>query len=160
MDNIGFSENPQTFLETHFKSVHKDEMDDLKLCNKNVHVEGIGFHLHDNHWIGIMITPWFLNLMIIPQSGQPWPELTEGRGKDIVLEFPCGNLKFAPRIDPVIGSHLCCLLASPLNDYKTHDEVVSIAHQVLADLQRIPMKAVEEPVSLSRRSLFTNIAAT
>lgn len=159
MDNIGYASNPQDVLEQHFDSVYEREMKGLKLCHKDVKVQAVGFHLYENHWLGMMITPWFLNLMILPQTDQPWPELKQERGNDILLEFPCGNLKFTPRIDPDLGSYLCCSLASPLRNIKSHDDLVSVAHKVLTDLQRIPMKSVEEPVSLSKRSLFTKLAA-
>lgn len=159
MVNNGYSENPSEFLEQHFRDVHEHSMSDLKLCNKHLEVAAVGFHLYENHWFGIMITPWFLNLMILPQEGQPWPELVEQKGNDIALEFPCGNLKFTPRVDPVIGSHLVCSLESPLIEYKAQQEILNTAQQILVDINRIPMTNVDEPASPSKRSLFTNLTA-
>lgn len=157
MADSGFKENPNTFLEDYFKQVATKEMNDMDICNQNIQVEAVGFHLYENHWLGMVITPWFLNLMLLPQEGQPWPELIEQKGNDIALEFPCGNLNFTPRVDPIIGSHLVCSLASPVKDYKTHEELVTVAHQILVDLNRIPLTNVDEPASMSRRSLFTNL---
>lgn len=157
MTNPGFADNPAALLEDYFNAAHQGEMADLRLNNENVQVEAVGFHLYENHWLGVMVTPWFLNLMLLPQKDQPWPALNEG--KSVVLQFPCGNLKFIARDDKTLGSHLVCSLASPVRDYKTQEEIVQVAQDVLRDLNKIPVANVDEPASMNRRQLFTNLTA-
>ena len=36
--------------------------------NPAVEVEAVGFAPWDAHWLGVMVTPWFMNLMLLPRD--------------------------------------------------------------------------------------------
>ncbi len=156
MNPIHFPQNPSTFLEQVFNNIYDTSMRELTLTHRSIRVEAVGFHDYEGHWLGMMITPWFLNLMLLPKKGSPWPELVEQKGNDIALSFPCGVLKFTPRVDPDLGSHLVCSLASPMDDFADHAHARKTALEILASLNHIPLvdKLADAPELPARRALF------
>ncbi len=71
----GFETSPAPILEALYQDVYHSKMTGLPICNEDINVEAIDFKLWQNQWIGILITPWFTNLLIIRQKGEDWPEL-------------------------------------------------------------------------------------
>lgn len=141
----GFASSPATTLETLYQAVYDKEMKGLPICNDNIRVEAVDFQLWQDQWVGILVTPWFTNLLIIRQEGQEWPEMKLAKGNDKHISFPAGSIKFTPRFEPELGSYLCCSLVSPMNECPSHKKAVLDAKQALRQLTQIPIsiKAVD-----------------
>lgn len=156
----GFNENPADLLEAHFTALNIAEMQNLPLANPKMSVSAVNFEKWDGHWLGVIVTPWMLNLMLMPGAGQPWPELKEQKGNELALDFPCGPLNFSPRVDPALGSYLCLSLLSPVNQFRSQQEAVEVARQIMLDLKKIPVKNLDEPTEPSRRQLFSSFKSS
>ncbi len=135
----GFSESPAATLEALYQEVYLNEMKGLPICNDEIKVEAIGFQLWEGQWLGILITPWFTNLLILRQEGQDWPEMKLAKGNDKHIAFPAGNIKFTPRFEPQLGKYLCCSLVSPMNECSSHQQAVVDAKQAMRQLVQIPI---------------------
>ncbi len=140
----GFCADPSAQLESIYTVIYKEQMRDVPVVNHNLRVEAIGFSEWEGHWLGILLTPWFMNLLVIPKAGSPWPELEMGKGKELELSFPQGAYKFSPRFEEEIGSYLSCSLASPVQEWKSHAEAQATALSVLNLLKSIPLHNTEE----------------
>ncbi len=151
---IQHKNNPAPLLERIYNLTLQQKMQGLRLCNDALSVEAVGFHKYDGHWMGILITPWFLNLMIIPSADEPWPDLIPGKGNEIAINFPSGHYKFSPRNEPEIGSYLCCSLSSPLPEWNNQLEIRETAEAILQQLVSLPIKDLNEPQDPSKRQLF------
>jgi len=52
------------------------------------HVEAVGFRPWHEHWLGILITPWFMNLVLMPRVSAMWNSIGAGESRHYV--FPAG----------------------------------------------------------------------
>ena len=140
----GFDENPSAELERIYEQVYREFMQEVPVVNHAIQVEAINFSEWEGHWLGVMLTPWFMNILVIPKTGSPWPKMEVAKGNEVMLSFPQGDYKFSPRDDEGIGSYLSCSLASPVNDWKSHAEAKRTAEDVLSLIKSIPLAQVEE----------------
>ena len=83
-------------------------MHDMPFVNPALGVEAIGFRRHDGDWLGVMITPWFLNLFLIYGGGELWGDIPAGERR--YLNLPCGTLQFLADDDPDLGPYQYCPL--------------------------------------------------
>ncbi len=68
-------------------------MRELPIYNDKVAVEAIGFGLFgDGALLGVMLTPWFMNLIILPI--EPVPMNMAEIGKTVPVELPAGQRTF------------------------------------------------------------------
>ncbi len=141
---VGYGENPAPRLEALYRKIYLDRMQDVPVVNPAIEVEAIGFHEWEGHWLGILLTPWFMNLLVLPKIGSPWPALKTGKDQAIAIEFPHGSYRFLPRMDEELGSYLCCSLASPVKEWRSHIEAAKTARDVMQMLKTLPVKNVQD----------------
>ncbi|RRJ83663.1 [NiFe]-hydrogenase assembly chaperone HybE [Aestuariirhabdus litorea] len=135
----GFSLNPSPVLEKVFNEVLEQRMQDMPLINRRVAVEAVGFEEWEGHWLGVLITPWFINLLLLRKDGSPWPQLELGKGNEINIAFPQGVYRFSPREETGVGRYLCCSLMSPLQEIKSHEEARGLALDVMRVIRQLPV---------------------
>ncbi len=63
----------------------------LGLVNPALAVEAIGFAVRDGRWIGVLVTPWCMNLVAAPCDPRAWP--TVAPGAKVRLTFPAGDYR-------------------------------------------------------------------
>ena len=56
-------------LETTFGAIRRDRMQDVPILNPALQVEAIGMRAWQGHWLGALVTPWFINLVLLPGQG-------------------------------------------------------------------------------------------
>lgn len=143
-------------LADHYRRVH-EAMRDLPICNPALEIEAIGFRPYGGHAVGIILTPWFMNLMICaadatelppkaPGETAYWP-LTAGR-----VGFVVGQLEGFGRVDS-------CSLFSPMDDFADHAAARAVAVAVLDELFDPALAdtraaTARRPALLDRRSLI------
>ncbi|CCJ07801.1 HupJ protein [Methylocystis sp. SC2] len=143
-------------LADHYRRVHV-AMRDLPICNPALEIEAIGFRPYGGHALGVILTPWFMNLMICAADAEElppkapgetayWP-LTAGR-----VGFVVGRLEGFGRVDS-------CSLFSPMDEFADHAAARAVALAALDQLfDPAPTDAREaaarRPAVLDRRSLI------
>lgn len=75
-------------LEEAHRHVAASDMAGLILCNTRLSVEAVGFRPFGTGWIGCLITPWTLNVVLLPADGGLWAGLNDGDKE--LLETPAG----------------------------------------------------------------------
>jgi rubredoxin len=65
-------------LEAAFRAVAR-RMEGLPIVNAALEVEAVGFAPWEGRWLGVMLTPWCMNLMLVPQVPACWHSLVPGR---------------------------------------------------------------------------------
>ncbi|WP_413724269.1 [NiFe]-hydrogenase assembly chaperone HybE [Sodalis sp. RH16] len=88
----GFEQNPQPLLERLFSRIAAGEMRTLPFYRPQIPVRACGFQRYEQQWIGALLTPWMLSLLVLPGPGQLWPRRPEG--SRLALALPCGNITF------------------------------------------------------------------
>lgn len=78
-----------TALEEAHRYVAATDMAGLGLCNTRLAVETVGFRPFGTGWIGCLITPWTLNVVLLPGDTGQWAGLNDGDKE--LLETPAGQ---------------------------------------------------------------------
>ncbi len=119
-------------LEADFREVWHAKMRDVPLVNKVLHVQAVGFHRHDDRPLGVLITPWFMNLFLLPKEDEDWSGLLPGTKE--VIGFASGDYEFIHNVREQSGGYKACSLFSPMGDFNTQAQAVDVARAVLVEL--------------------------
>ena len=120
-------------------------MDGLNFVNPSVQVEAVAFAPWQSHWLGVMVTPWFINLMLLPRDMAAWTSVPQG--KTLRYHFPAGDYDFISSQDDAVGEYQMCSLISPLLEFADHataHQVAELARDALLDPANAPVP--ETPV--------------
>ena len=149
MDNLESvrADYPGRLLEEIYRKIHSEHMLGLPILNPVLEVEAVGFVPFQGYLVGILITPWCMNLMLISGT-ERCPVLAEGKSQSWI--FPGGMLKFFAGFEAGIGSCQVCSLFSPMPEFASQEEARSAAQAVLnglfSDVVKVePEKAQIQP---------------
>lgn len=140
-------------LVRQFEAIYREHMKGLPIVNTRLNVEAVGFREFDGHQLGVLITPWFMNLVLIAASDE-WSNASQGDTSSI--DFPCGPIEFTKCVDELFGTYLTAVLFRSVSDLHDQSLAREIARQIMQDLFNAPRK--ERP--LSRRELLTGRCAS
>jgi [NiFe] hydrogenase assembly HybE family chaperone len=110
-----YATDPSRHLEAVFRDIERTRMNGLPILNTSLAVEAIGFTPWQGHWLGALITPWFLNLVLVPGVQGEWPNAAEG--ERIVRQLPAGGCSFYGCFEPVIGEFHASSVCSPMSRF-------------------------------------------
>ncbi|MDH3364135.1 MAG: [NiFe]-hydrogenase assembly chaperone HybE [Gammaproteobacteria bacterium] len=139
-----------TELVRHFENIYVEHMRDLPIVNPRVKVEAVGFQDFDGHELGVLITPWFMNLVLLP-AGDEWHD--SAQGDTSTIDFPSGSIEFTLSRDELLGTYLTAMLFRSVSDLPDQSAARAVAEQVMKEL----FVAGRDKRSLSRRELITGL---
>ncbi|MGD9917508.1 MAG: [NiFe]-hydrogenase assembly chaperone HybE [Paenirhodobacter sp.] len=119
-------------LVADFREVWHAKMRDVPLVNKALSVEAVGFRAHQGRVLGVLVSPWFMNLIELPAEGEDWSALTPGAKENIT--FPSGTYEFIHNTREMVGGYKACSLFSPMGEFQTQMQAVDVARAVMAEL--------------------------
>jgi [NiFe] hydrogenase assembly HybE family chaperone len=130
-------------------------MHGLPICNPALAVESVGFREHQGRQVGVIVTPWFMNLTVLPAPAdlQTWRA-----GALTRLALPSGAYDFVVSEAGDTGLIATCSLFSLMHDF-SDAEAARLAAQAAADAlfePTTPTPPVEPPPArtFSRRRLL------
>lgn len=123
-------------LETRYTRIHRERMADLPILNPAIRVEVRGGHTYPLFWLGALITPWFINLVLLPESPDLWLDLRAGTTMPEKLQ--CGEIDFVVVRDEELGPYKACALISPVQDLSDQTAARLAADTALAAIQAPP----------------------
>ncbi|WP_293762057.1 [NiFe]-hydrogenase assembly chaperone HybE [uncultured Aquitalea sp.] len=155
-----YPDSPAFELETVFGLIEATRMAGVPLLNPALRVEAIGFRrwspgaaetdLAGELWAGVMLTPWFMNLMLLPALPGTLPPVPPGG--EIRLALPGGDMPFLAGHEAGLGHYCLCSLFSPVTEFADQDTARETALEILR-LMFPPPPPAHAP-DLSRRRLF------
>lgn len=155
-----------TRLEDTFSTIERERMADVPILNRKLRVEAVGFREWDDALLGVLITPWFMNLMLLPRDADEAPPPRQC-GDTSTVAFPAAECEFIDGEEPGIGRYRMCSLYSPVFEFEDHAAAVETARAVLEQLM-IPAGEDAAPgageaeksstETVSRRDLFRGLA--
>ena len=149
--------SPADAVEEAFFRIQQDQMADVPILNPALSVEAVGFQRWQGHWLGIVVTPWCMSMLLVPGSSENW--VSTGENKRRFVRFPAGDFAFLGSEEAELGEYQSCPLFSPMGKFSTQSEATMTARASLIALLTVPQsaqgekeveKAAGEP-SLSRR---------
>jgi len=140
-------------LVRHFEGVLQARLRGLPLLNNQLRVDAVGFESLGVHEVGVLITPWFMNLVVLPGDDQ-WDELPQG--SLCQLELPAGRMEFNVGGDEAIGTLLTAVLFTTVADFPDHETARDVALEIMSRLLVDPEQAAQQVApTMSRRALFS-----
>ncbi len=109
-------------FEATFRDIHHGKMRDVPLINKALSVQAIGFRPRGQGVIGILLTPWFMNIVLVPEEA-----IVEPTGTRRMVTFASGTYEFVVAQRPETGAYLACSLFSPVHEFTTQLIAIEVA---------------------------------
>ncbi|MGX5845130.1 [NiFe]-hydrogenase assembly chaperone HybE [Mesorhizobium sp. ArgA1] len=119
-------------LERRFAHIAATAMLDMPMNNPVLLVQCVGLQPYGAGWLGVLITPWFMNLVLVPSD--PETEAAVQTGTKIRVAMPGGTIEFIQSQDEVLGPLRMCSLFSPAFEFSAMEDAVLTAEAVLAEL--------------------------
>ncbi|PXX82015.1 [NiFe]-hydrogenase assembly chaperone HybE [Rivihabitans pingtungensis] len=138
--------NPSARLREVFSRIQAERMADVPLLNPALTVETVGFRLWQDSWLGVLITPWSMNLLALA-GVTPFAPL--GAHAVDSLTLPDGAVDFHGAFEPALGHYRQASLFSPMWQFAHQDAARATAEEVM----NLLFPAAPAP-DLSRRRLF------
>lgn len=128
----------------------------LPIYNPRLRIAAYGFRPYADGYVGALVTPWFLNLVVLPAQKQ---KTGRESGSDRAVVFPAGAFNFAAVKLDGVGAFEYCSLFSPVQQFEDQAAARIAAEAALQELFTAPPPAEEKPapeppVSASRRTLL------
>lgn len=112
-----------------YREIGDRAMRDLPIYNDALGVEAVGFRPYNGTIVGIVVTPWFMNVVM------PADEIAqETSAPSLRLRFPAGDIDFAISEVGSIGRIASCSLFSPMFEFADTDSARATAEAALAEL--------------------------
>lgn len=137
-------------LTTHYKEVGETQMKDLPAYNEKLSVEAIGFRPYGKEYLGILVTPWFMNIVALP--GDPAHVDRVKNGETAIRVLPSGEYEFVMGRFNGIGPVLSCSLFSPMDEFASHEATQETAFAALAALFNRNLDDIELPEEQERKA--------
>lgn len=123
-------DDPSVFLEAHYRRVLAERMADLPFLNAALTVAAVGFQRVEGDWLGVVVTPWFLNLFLFSGGGSLWGDIPAGERRYVNL--PCGTLQFIADDDPDLGPYQYAPLIAPVTAVPDMASALRTAREAMA----------------------------
>ena len=145
-------------LAIRFREIGDTQMRDLPFYNANLEVEAFGFsEFSDDSLMGVLITPWFMNLIVLPLGFEPLQANRHGQSRAILL--PSGERRFRYGGDEVVGAFWADSLHSPMQKFASPGHARGEARARLAEALKHPPAVTAVP-SPSRRAFLMGARTT
>jgi len=119
-------------MEAAFRHIAATRMRDMPLCNPALTVEAIGFRAWQNDRVGVLITPWSMNLICLPGPESCWESVASGSTRS--LSLPSGDYDFLTAQEDSIGAYLSSSLFSPMFEFANMEQARAVAEAALAEV--------------------------
>lgn len=124
--------NSRDTLISVFKDIYQLRMFDIPVCNKKLDVFSTDFILWNDAYVCVLVTPWFMNLVLLPIEEKSWNEL-EPSTKSI-HHFPSGKYEFIAAEETRLGIYQSCSLFSPMFEFSNLNAAIETANNILKEL--------------------------
>ena len=125
-------EDPTRLVEETFERIRRDRMEGLPILNPALAVEAFGLQRWNGHWLGMLVTPWAMSVLLLPADPAAWLSMPPQQRR--FVKFPFGDLAFLGGDEPGLGEYQTCSLFSPMDAFATQEEARETAQASLAAL--------------------------
>ncbi|MBV8042404.1 hydrogenase-2 assembly chaperone [Pluralibacter sp.] len=148
----GWRDNPTPQLEAAFQAIADRDMRELPFYRPQIPVRACGFQRFEQQWVGGMLTPWMLSLLVLPGPGETWQR--RAVGEKLALRLPCGDVRFSVGEIDGCGQYLASSLMSPLEKHLTAQQMLELAVSTVRMALSLPVADASAPANPGRRALF------
>lgn len=154
--------NPADAVEQAYFRIQQERMAGVPILNPALSVQAVDFQRWAGHWLGMVVTPWCMSILLVPGSTESWISTSENKRR--FVNFPAGDFAFLGSSEPELGEYQSCSLFSPMGKFSNQSEALMTARASISGLLTAPNScaptadgagAADDLPSLSRRRFFT-----
>lgn len=149
-EQLFFTQSPAHCFERAFERIYRERMAGLPICRVDIAVRALGFAPFAGHWLGALVTPWSVLVILAAGDKRAWPEVQIGKIMPVTL--PGGAFHFLGMHEPAMGSFLACSLMSPIERLYRQKDVENFALKAL-NLMMTPSRLSEKSAEPNRSAL-------
>ena len=160
MNSRFHTSDPAEAVEEAFFRIQREQMADVPILNSALSVEAVDFQRWQGHWLGIVVTPWCMSVLLLPGTGENW--VSTGENKRRFVKFPAGDFAFLGSEEVELGEYQSCPLFSPMDKFSSQADATLTARASMVALltpsqpakidQALPNEA-DQPSQSRRRFL-------
>ncbi|PWR23151.1 [NiFe]-hydrogenase assembly chaperone HybE [Zavarzinia compransoris] len=143
-------------LEDMFRAVAARDMAGIPVVNDKLAVRAVGFQPWQDLALGVLVTPWFMNLILLPLDPAVDAPVV---GSKRLVDFPSGRYEFVQGFDNRLGPWEGCSLFSPMFEFRTQAEAVEVADAVMTALFDPEIREGGAPTAEIRQRREADLAA-
>lgn len=140
--------DPSVRVVETYERIWRTRMQGLPFLNPKLRVEAVGFRAWEGQWLGALVTPWSLNLLLMPGEGE-WTSLPAGSERFVA--FPAGCLRFIAGHEATLGESHSCSLFSPVLEFTDHEAARLTAEAALVGLFDAALAPPDDHILSGRR---------
>jgi [NiFe] hydrogenase assembly HybE family chaperone len=114
--------------EACFEEIRTTRMTGIPILNEALSVEVVGAREWNGDWLAVLVTPWFMNLMLV-RADEETETLAQGAKRHFA--FPAGQFEFIHGREDAIGSYWMCSLFSPVFEFSDQESAEAAAAAAL-----------------------------
>lgn len=149
MTLIVHASDPTDAVERTFFRVLRERMHDVPILNPALNVEAVDFQRWQRHWLGVLVTPWCMSLLLVPGSADDW--VVAGDNQRRFLKFPAGDFAFLDSHEDDLGDFQTCSLFSPMGSFSSQAQALQTARASLLALMS-PQAQAAAPQTVAQPS--------
>ncbi|WP_375751792.1 [NiFe]-hydrogenase assembly chaperone HybE [Vibrio sp. HN007] len=149
-----YIDNPSSIIEEVFGQIHQNQMNEMPFVNEKLQVKAVGFSEYEGDWLGVLLTPWTLSIMLLPGEDRDWREFDIG--EKVGIRLPAGDYNFIYGEHENLGHYLSCSVQSPVQDFTSQEDALRVAGDVRKLITAIQTTDIADK---SKRSLFRKLAS-
>ncbi|MCW8844519.1 MAG: [NiFe]-hydrogenase assembly chaperone HybE [Gammaproteobacteria bacterium] len=144
-------------LVTAYRDLVQPRMRLLPMYNPELKVEAVSFKIHEGRPCGVLLTPWFMNLVLLPAEHDEWSGMAPG--ENLRVTFPAGDYLCMLSMPEGIPPHLSLPLFNSVEGFVDQDTACRVAEEIMQRLyvqtddptQATPVDAELNKSGLKRR---------
>lgn len=134
-----------TNLVRRFQQIGTERILGLPIYNDKLTVEAVDFQECDGGLIGVLVTPWFMNVMLLPKDTTPYHH--QELGEKVKYQLQSGEHEFVIGEDEEVGRYLFRTITSPTHCYKKQMAAVNAGNKALNALLTPTEQEQEKPAN-------------
>lgn len=126
-----YHDNPAPRVLAHYRRFQAQLAAQGERGRAGISVDIAGFRRHQGDWLGAVVTPWFVHLLLLPGGGTAWRD--EEAGAALRVAFPAGDLEFTVEqgAGPDLPAYAFATVVAPLDDLPDQEAALRSAMQAL-----------------------------
>jgi len=139
-------QDPSDAVEQAYFRIQQERMAGVPIVNPALRVEAVDFQRWQGHWLGVVITPWCMSVLLVPGRDGGWTSARDNQRR--FVKFPYGDLAFLGGDEPELGEFQSCALFSPMDKFSAQAQALATARASMLALLAPPpaVQAIAPPV--------------
>ena len=113
--------------------------------NHLLNCASIGFARCQGDWLGVVITPWFMDLVLLPGGGNLWGDIPAGQRR--YVDLPQGTVAFTAAEEACLGAYQHASLVATVASLPDMAAAVALANQVMFGIRGDAIHDVAPPTA-------------